>query len=299
MSSASSHDPCVVLQRSHFAPRSGFAVTVHREPDQSDSAFQHRHDFYEIVWILEGKGVHVTGDFRHRVVKGEVLVLDPCRMHGYEQTEGLNLINVLLDPGLFPSWNRAFSSLSGFQRLFVLAGDHLDQAGYQSRVRLAGKDAEDLSEWIDRIEVETHSASPEAPALAESWVFQLVGLLSRRGEELVAGPPSTVRPYPTGVNRVLTWIELHLEEPLRVEDLACEAGMSVRTFQRSFQRRTGLKPMQYLHSRRMMRAERLLKGERGIRISEVGRRCGYENPSYFSIAVRKTFGRSPREIRGE
>ncbi len=241
----------------------------------------------------------MTGEFRHRVEQGDVLVLDPRRIHGYEQTVGLNIVNILLDPGLFPQWNRAFSALSGFQRLFVLAGDQWDRNGYQSRVQLDGEDCDLMSDWIQHMEDETHSASPEAPALAENWAFQIVGLLSRRAGQVFAREAGSACKSPSGINRLFSWIELHLEEPIQVEDLAREAGMSVRTLQRSFRQRAGVAPMQYLVSRRMACAERLLKHEPEVRIAEIGRRCGYEDPQHFSKAVRKAFGRSPRELRGE
>ncbi len=285
-----------IVQRNQFAPRPGFRVTVHREPDQAAMRGQHRHDFFEVVWILAGRGVHVTGSFRHRIEGGDVLVLDPRRAHGYEECAGLHLINLLLDPSLVPEWQQTFSHVPGFQQLFLLTAEHWERQGYSSRLHLEGQDAADLNEWISRMETETHSPSLEAPLLAESWALQVVGLLSRRGAE---GYRAQRAPAvePAGINRLFSWIELHVEDPLHVEDLAREAGLSVRSLQRRFRERTGQSPMQYLQQRRMRRAERLLLRERQLSIAEVARRCGFQDPNHFSAAVRSFFGHSPRALR--
>lgn len=284
-----------VLQRERFATRPGFRVTVNRQPCQPPM-HQHRHHFYEIIWVLSGTAMHVTDGFRHRIGPGEVMVIDPKRRHGYEDTESLNLINLLLDPSLFPAWEDAFSELHGFQRLFVLSGDQWERKEYSNRLRLTEQDAEDLSEWINRMEAETHSDARESTVLAENWAFQIIGLLSRRGDRLL---PRSSKPHPpaSGVNRLFSWIEVHLEEPLRVEDLAREAGMSVRTLQRAFRQRAGSSPMAYLRERRMALAERLLRQPGDQTVADIGRQCGYADPTHFATAVKRHFGHSPRQLR--
>ncbi|MDA3875315.1 MAG: helix-turn-helix domain-containing protein [Kiritimatiellae bacterium] len=285
-----------LLTRDAYAPRHGFRVTVHREPSQMGTDRQHRHAFYEIVWILTGNGAHVTESFRHRVGAGDVLVLDPRRAHGYERPEGLNLVNVLLDPELIMELSRVLESLPGFRRLFVFAGEQWERSEYRGRLRLAGRDARDVTDWIDRMEIETHSDAKEAPFLAESWALQLVTLLSRRAEERLP-LRGTAPSAPAGVNRLFSWIELHLEESVRVEDLARASGMSVRTLQRRFHTRVGDTPMRYLHLRRMARAERLLTRHPGVAVAEVATRCGFTDPNHFSAAVKRHFGAAPRELR--
>lgn len=285
--------PMKILRKRH-APQPGFRVTVSRQTNQANME-QHQHAFYEVVWIMEGTGVHVTGNFSHRIGAGDVLVLDPQRSHGYDQTDGLHLINLLLDPSLLPEWQRSFGHLPGFQRLFVLAGDQWDREGYTNRLRISEGDMEVVADWINRMEEETHSSSAEAPVLAEGWALQIIGLLSRRGADPLAERPS--RSNPAGINRLFSWIELHLEEPIRVEDLAEEAGMTVRTLQRRFQERVGESPLSYVATRRMAKAKRLLRNQSELSIAEVGEACGYGDPRHFAAAFRKQTGGTPRVYR--
>ncbi|WAL95724.1 GlxA family transcriptional regulator [Streptomyces sp. Je 1-369] len=55
------------------------------------------------------------------------------------------------------------------------------------------------------------------------------------------------------------WAEDHLAAPLTLGELAAQASMSVRTFNRRFREETGLTPMRWLTQRRVDRARELLE----------------------------------------
>ncbi|MEU5687524.1 AraC family transcriptional regulator [Streptomyces venezuelae] len=71
------------------------------------------------------------------------------------------------------------------------------------------------------------------------------------------------RPVParesTSTSVARAWAEDHLHDPLTLGELAAQASMSVRTFNRRFREETGLTPMQWLTRRRVDRARELLE----------------------------------------
>jgi AraC family transcriptional activator FtrA len=62
-----------------------------------------------------------------------------------------------------------------------------------------------------------------------------------------------------GLAPVLAWAQSHLNQSLRVEDLARKAAMSPRTFARRFSDQTGTTPHQWLIHQRLLEAQRLLE----------------------------------------
>ncbi len=128
-------------------------VVVHREVRQVPTP-QHRHEFYEIAIILAGTGEHVTGNYRHRVGAGDVLVIDPRRAHGYDATRGLHLVNVLVRKDLIPHLKRELGGLPGFHALFTLAAAGWQRDGYTNRLHLDAAGLRQAAEWADRIEEE-------------------------------------------------------------------------------------------------------------------------------------------------
>ncbi|WP_285422970.1 AraC family transcriptional regulator [Pseudomonas sp. efr-133-TYG-103a] len=98
----------------------------------------------------------------------------------------------------------------------------------------------------------------------------------------------------TQVTRAVQWIREHYEKPLRIEDIAQVASMSVNTFFRHFKAATSLTPIQYQKHVRLHQARIILMGVSGD-VAAAGYAVGYQSPSQFSRDYRKLFGHPPGE----
>lgn len=94
------------------------------------------------------------------------------------------------------------------------------------------------------------------------------------------------------VARAIARLTARFTEPLRVETLAREAGMSVSTFHHHFKALTAMSPLQYQKQLRLTEARRLMLSE-GMDASTAAFRVGYESPSQFSREYRRSFGAPP------
>lgn len=94
-----------------------------------------------------------------------------------------------------------------------------------------------------------------------------------------------------GLAPLLQWAESHLDQPLRIEDLARKAAMSPRTFARRFREQTGTTPHQWLmHQRLVFAQSRLEKSNESIdQVAEaVGLQTAASLRGYFSRVLRTT-----------
>lgn len=98
------------------------------------------------------------------------------------------------------------------------------------------------------------------------------------------------------IARALEHMRSGLGERLQLSDFAHMAGVSVPHFCALFRAQTGVPPMLYFNRLRMRQAAEWLDGST-LRISEIARRVGYENPFHFSRAFRRVHGLSPRDYR--
>jgi AraC family transcriptional regulator len=96
--------------------------------------------------------------------------------------------------------------------------------------------------------------------------------------------------------RVALWLEAHHGEPLALEQLAREGGVSAYHFLRLFARVTGVTPHQYLVRTRLRRAARLLAADTRP-IAEVAYQVGFGDLSNFNRTFRRAAGVSPRHFR--
>jgi transcriptional regulator GlxA family with amidase domain len=78
-----------------------------------------------------------------------------------------------------------------------------------------------------------------------------------------------------GVHRVQNLIDTGFDRPMRLTDLAAEAGVSERTLTRVFTRATGLTPLRYQQALRLELAEQLIG--QGASIESAARRVGFED----------------------
>ena len=80
--------------------------------------------------------------------------------------------------------------------------------------------------------------------------------------------------------------------PLRIEDVAREAGMSVSGFHHHFKAVTAMSPLQFQKRMRLQEARRLMLGE-DLDAGSAGRHVGYSDASQFSREYKRLFGAPP------
>ena len=96
--------------------------------------------------------------------------------------------------------------------------------------------------------------------------------------------------------RVIEYMSVHFAEPLRLEQLAREAGISKFHFAHLFRERTGMSPHRYLVQLRMDAARRMLTAT-ALTVSEIAAACGYESPAHFGAAFQRRYLQSPGVFR--
>ncbi len=97
--------------------------------------------------------------------------------------------------------------------------------------------------------------------------------------------------------KAIAWIKTNYAKPIRVEDLAQIAGMSVSTFHHYFRVLTAMSPLQYQKRLRLQAARgRMLLD--GIDAASAAFEVGYESASQFNREYGRFFGQPPmRDIR--
>jgi AraC family ethanolamine operon transcriptional activator len=100
------------------------------------------------------------------------------------------------------------------------------------------------------------------------------------------------------VCRAQEYMRAHVEDPLTVEDLCRELGVSRRTLQYSFREVLRVNPVSYLRALRLNGVRRALKAgteRNGGAIQDVAARWGFWHLSHFACDYRRMFGELPSE----
>lgn len=102
--------------------------------------------------------------------------------------------------------------------------------------------------------------------------------------------------YSSQVSRAIRYIHSHLYDPLKVQDVAAYLPMDPSAFSRLFSEETGMAPSDYIESKKMDEAQRLLL-QRDMTVSQVAEILGYCSCQPFSLRFKLCYQMTPREFR--
>src|SRR5215470_3670881 len=104
---------------------------------------------------------------------------------------------------------------------------------------------------------------------------------------------TTALTYVQRVNRAIDHVVGHLDEPLRLRDLARVALLSPFHFHRMFQALVGSTPADFVQRLRLEKALAMLAHPRPPSLTAIALACGFSSSSDFSRCFKRRFGVPP------
>ncbi|MFN2247134.1 MAG: AraC family transcriptional regulator N-terminal domain-containing protein, partial [Candidatus Promineifilaceae bacterium] len=139
-----------------------------------------------------------------------------------------------------------------------------------------------------------------APLIKREIICRL--LLSEQGERL--RHIAVMGGYSSPIAKAIDQLRQNFDQPMRVEDVAQDVGMSVSSFHHQFKAVTNLTPLQFQKRLRLQEARRLMVSE-DLDATSTAYRVGYNDASHFNREYKRLFGSPPlrdaerlREVTG-
>lgn len=101
---------------------------------------------------------------------------------------------------------------------------------------------------------------------------------------------------PWQIRKVSSYVELHLEQSIRNEELATIVRLNLSHFGRAFRNSFGEPPHEYVIRRRVERAQGLMLST-DAPLSDIALECGLSDQAHLSRLFRRMVGESPRAWR--
>ncbi len=245
----------------------------------------HTHDFFEMMYVLEGSGTHAINDRALPLAAGDLVFVRPRDCHAIAVRPGSNLLFVNI---AFPAdaW-AAFCALAGLTH---------DAFSAQSRtpaptVRVLAERRDECARAFHRA-LRAFQEAPSRLELCRFWALTVPILL--RPVELVEDDADAA--LPTWL-RTACWAmrdECNLRLGLvRFVELS---GVSSAHLSRTLKASCNQTPTAFINDLRVKRAALLLRTTTQ-EIIEIAAACGFANLSYFYRLFGRRFGTSPRAFR--
>lgn len=180
----------------------------------------------------------------------------------------------------------------------ALVGSVMVEAGYPSSRSRADVKAIDVSPLdanlldavvrLVRLLDSPAEAHVLAPLIKREIIYRL--LMGEQGNRL--RHIAVMGGYTHHIARAVDRLRKDFNQPLRIESIARELGMSVSGFHHHFKSVTAMSPLQFQKQLRLQEARRLMLGE-NLDATSAAYRVGYEDASHFNREYKRLFGVPP------
>lgn len=252
----------------------------------------HKHDFIELVYVMEGEAHQVIGNREYLIEEGDMFMLDAGVAHSLESDRPFTLCDILFMPEFFSSAiNVAEDFIDLAYRQFFNAfieDEAKDGFLYVTKDKTAG-----LKPLIDEIIDEFQHKRPGYVNIIQAHVSALLIKMLRLCDTQVVPLPSDQLQI---VKEITDYIDAHIGEKLNIQKVSRAMFFSPSYISKLFKETTGGSLSKFIQSKRMnMAANELANSQKPIDdiISEVGycaKKVFYDN--FFEYS-----GMTPGEYR--
>jgi len=180
----------------------------------------------------------------------------------------------------------------------TLVGSVMVEAGYPSSRSRADAKAIDVSPLdanlldavvrLVRLLDSPAEAHVLAPLIKREIIYRL--LMGEQGNRL--RHIAVLGGYTHHIARAVERLRKDFNQPLRIESIARELGMSVSGFHHHFKSVTAMSPLQFQKQLRLQEARRLMLGE-NLDATSAAYHVGYDDASHFNREYKRLFGAPP------
>lgn len=250
------------------------------------SDLPHRHDYFQIIWFITGKGRHMVDFVWHEVSDNLIFFLRPGQVHQVDaESTGFS---VYFSEQFYFTNRQDKESLFDFTTLFD------DWQGYRP-VSVSDTTSEALGGLINLMAKERKALDYHSYAILKHYLSAfLLQIEQDKIRNAANGQVSAT--YDARVVQLRRLLELHFRTEHQVTFYANAFSLTPKRLNEITKDCTGRTVTDLLHDRIILEAKRQLSFSRKS-IKEICYELGFEDPAYFSRFFRNNTASSPQEFR--
>jgi AraC-like DNA-binding protein/mannose-6-phosphate isomerase-like protein (cupin superfamily) len=254
----------------------------------------HSHHYLELSYIKEGRGTYYIGDRVYPIKQGDILLINNIEKHVLSVEGPASLTNLVIhfEPRLI--WSQTDNSFDS-RYLQVFYNRSRD---FSNQLEAGNPDTARISRLFVEMEEEFNRKQHGYELMVKVQLLNILVLLSRcypctydnsdNKQNMKYGLDT--------INKVLDYIDSHIDRPIGLEELARIAHMNPSYFSTFFKKYNGINPLKYIRSKRIEKALEYLKFSDKT-ITEIAGLCGFNNMTSFYNCFREITCSSPSVYR--
>lgn len=250
---------------------------------------EHHHTECELSVLLSGSGVYTVKGMEYAFQTGDIFLFGSNEVHCITEispNSDFELLNIQFEPKFL--WNGSDRSALPLLKIFV------DRSpAFSNRLDRENPSTPQIRNLILEMEEEFCSQKPgRALKLKLNLLSILLSVLRDYG---YINEKSRIDSNDQALSRLaqaMTYIDIHLSEPLRLEEIARQSAMSKAYFSTMFKKYNGLSPWDYITIKRVEMAIEMLEKTDFTKL-EIATLCGFNSSANFYKAFARITGKKP------
>lgn len=248
----------------------------------------HCHDFYELYIHYSGAKFYCVDNSVYPLKEDQLIVIPPFCMHG------------LLGDSIPVNYERGFVYMmpdmmrtcgAGTLDLERFIAKHTRRGNYM--FQLEHEDAMTCKQLLQETSRDLQSPSALVRFGNHAKVLTFMSIIFNAMSRTKASEETVV--VNEAIHDVLSYINENYTQPLKLENLARQFGVSVSFLSHEFVKYTGRSVYDYILHRRVLQAKALINA--ACPLNEVAYQCGFNDYSSFLRTFSKMAGMSPSAYR--
>ena len=249
----------------------------------------HTHNFIEIVYTLDGRGIHRVDGEEYIVKGGNVLLINYHRRHEIVPIENLRYVDIMIKPEFLSDTLRDTDDLFLLLRL----SDFIDVSNLVKKENVFlyfdGEERRKIEFLIDWLREEQMMSAPAGSMILHSALLLILSMLFRKMTESQDTKLSLNK-------HLLEYIERNCCNRLLIHELSQKCGYTSEHFSRVFKKNIGMTPSSYVMECRIKKAKELLLTTDNS-IETIVFECGFSNRTAFFKKFFELVGVTPLQYR--
>lgn len=262
---------------------------IHMMHIPSHSDVPHRHIFFELTYIVNGRANHYLNGTTVPLRTGDYFFVDIGTVHCYQDAEQLEIINCLFLPEYI---DRALADCPSLSSLLT---NQILRFGVPVSIHAADRTFHDTDGSVARtMKAMVREYNAQKTGYMELLRCQLTQVLVCAVRACEAAEQARTPHSATAA--IVEYLHKHYTDPLSLDVCSQLVGYTPQYISNLFHRDTGMSIQEFLQRLRIEKACLLLI-QKQLRMADIALSVGYSDVKHFSRVFRRHKGISPREYR--
>ncbi len=272
-------------------------IFIHRSDNTEFNGFLHKHNFIEVVYVLQGSAIHTVDDMSYPVKRGNVVLIDHGVPHSFAhdvgEEEQFLTYDLLFTPDFFNI------SVLENNEFYTLASSYLFSSAFaefksskipQNLIKTHSKEFKIL---FEKIYSEYTKREAGFQSIIRAYLIEIIIKIFR---EIDKNQPTFTKSHQELVEKAIEHMRCNYDKHISLDEIASGIFLSKNYFRQIFKKTTGCSISSFMQELRINEACRLLETT-SLSSAAVSYKCGFNDVKFFYLTFKKAMGMTPADYR--